>query len=156
MRGILLVMLLAASAQAFFPVKMKDGVPIEVEKNFLGAEYYKQNGKSLRVGSMHEVMGRYPEARADVSASRNWMYASIVPSFAGGFMMGYAAFSPEFNSPLFFSGLGVAAIGILMNRVANNRLGDAVEKYNAALPASASLDWGWTPEQSRVALRLGF
>jgi hypothetical protein len=162
MRKLLLLAALASalSVQAFRPPRdMKNGDSVTVDRGFLGNKF-RQDGNLLKPGSVQNVLLDHPESRSDASAARTWTYVALVPAAAGGFMLGWpvgaALAGGDFNAPLFFTGVGVAAVGMALGKYASNRLATAAEKYNAALPAKVGVDGNWTPERSFVALKLSF
>jgi hypothetical protein len=153
------VLAFSLSAHAFFPVNMKDSVAVDIDRGIMGTKY-RQNGKLLKLGSVYGTVGEYSEAESDVAASKRWFYPGLVAGGVGGFLIGFPIGSSlgggEFNAPMFYSGLGVLAVALVLSKVADNHLVKAVEKYNGVLGAPVSLDGGWSPEESRLVLRLNF
>ena len=158
-----LIFLLAAHAlQALeLPKNMQPDEPVRIRKHFFGPKYRQgEDSRPLKIGSVQKIVGRYPEARPDVIASKVWLYAGATAGGAGGFLVGYSVSrsfgDDKLNQPMLYSGVGLIAVSILFSKFSESRLIQAVEKYNAALPAKVGVDWNYAPERSSVALQVRF
>lgn len=164
MRGLSFLFLLipALSIQALeYPKNMTDSISVRIEKGFWATKFRQgASGTLLKLNSVQEVVGRYPDSKPDVTASRMWMYPGLVAGGAGGFLVGFfgmqAILGQDLNAPAFFSGVGLIATSIVFSKFAEARLVRAVEKYNAVLPEDLGLDWGISPERSKLAIQLRF
>lgn len=159
MKMVCAILLLALSyVAAGRPIPMKDKQPVEIEPGFLGSRY-KQESQPLQPGSMYEVLATYPEAKGLAATSKVWMYPGLALGFTGGMLVGYTGIQPlvggDFNAPLFFSGLGVCAVGMFLGKVADNKLAGAVQAYNKAL-GGAALRWDIAPDGSSLRLAWRF
>lgn len=118
------------------PANMVDHKPVQVERSFLSTKY-RQDGALLQPMSMVPVLENYPDAKGPAHTGRAFYYTGMVFGAAGGVMLGYpvgyALSGQEFNAPLFFTGVGVAAVGIVFGALADSKLAHAAETYNAAL-----------------------
>jgi len=138
MSRIALFLLLSAFSLApalELPNIMVDKKPVDVESSFWGTKF-QQEGHLLIQGSMYEVLERYPESKDAASSAKVWMYPGLGFGAVGGFLIGFEAIQPvvggKFNAPLFFAGVGSAAVSIAFGKIAENKLVHAVETYNAA------------------------
>lgn len=138
------------------PIPMQDKKAVEIESGFLSS-HYRQENQLLQPGSMYEVLAAYPEAKGLAAASKGWMYPGLALGFAGGLLVGYAGVQPlvgqDFNAPLFFSGAGACVAAMLLGKVADSKLAEAVQAYNKAL-GGAALRWDLAPRGS--ALRMAW
>ena len=148
--------------QAFdFPKKMQDGVPVKIEDGLFGSSFYQgANDIPLLWTSVCEVVARNEEARPDVTAARIWYYTGLPMAAVGGYMVGYygtkSLLGGGFNAPAFFLGVGWSGLSLLFSSVSDGKLVQAVEKYNAGLPADARIHWEILPRENRLSLRLSF
>jgi hypothetical protein len=135
-------------ATAALPVPMEDKRAVDIDAGFLGNRY-KQESRLLQPGSMYKVLSAYPEAKDLAASSKGWQYPALGFGAAGGALVGYTGVQPlfgrEFNAPLFFSGVGAIAVGMVFGKVADTKLAGAVRAYNKAL-GGAALRWDIVPE----------
>jgi hypothetical protein len=158
----LTLLLSAATVHAFdLPKRMHDGEPVRIDKGFFSTKFRQgDDSRLLNPHSIQEVVGRTPEAKSDVTASRVYGYSGLATGAVGGFLFGYSLGATlgggELNEPMFYSGLGLMAVSIVLSKLSEGKLIKAVEKYNASLPAKVGLDWNLSPERSNLALQLKF
>ena len=158
-----LIFLLAFhAAQALeLPKKMQPDEPVRISKHFFGPKYRQgDDSRPLMIGSVQKAVGRYPEAKSDVDASKVWLYSGASAGGLGGFLIGYAFVrehrGDELSRPIIYSGAGLLAVSVLFSKFSEIYLIRAVEKYNAALPPDVGVDWYVSPALSSVALQVRF
>jgi hypothetical protein len=160
MKHILIAVLFAAAyIQAFDkPVPMEDKKPVDVERGALNTRF-RQDGRLVQPGSMFAVLDRYPDSRKSAAAAKGYGYPGMALGAVGGFLIGFTAVQPlvggDFNAPLFFSGLGTAAVSLVLGKISEGHMVKAVESYNGN-QGKSGFEWRLHPAGSGAGLMLAY
>jgi hypothetical protein len=134
---------------------------IEIKKGI--SPSYIHDGKKIRKLSELEKIILFvndDEATRLFTASKSLQYAGMPFALVGGMLMGYpvgyALGGKEFNTPVFLSGCGVAAVGIIFGVIADKNRVKAAERYNKVLKEKWNVSIQYVPESNNYGLMLSF
>lgn len=119
-------------------VKLRTSAPIEVSGGM-----YKQNGKPLDGRDMLKKLERHPAASDELHGYRALSTGGMVLAAVGGGLIGWplgqAATDVDPNWELAAIGGGLALVALILGVVADHKVSNAVETYNAGFDARRSL-----------------
>ena len=181
--SLLLIVLLSNTFAAQPPFRpMRPGVPVEIREGSLLPTYLQPRADTALLAGMDSAtvaknaeayrkqrvnwnslrlhMRTIPEAQLDLTASTRWWRAGQVSTISGVVLLCVGALQENPSGPVLatslFGGLGLMIAGAWFGVISEQRMVEAVKKYNATLPMPVGLDLNYTPERSNVALQFRF
>ena len=93
---------------------------------------YKHNGREIDSNEFKNILFSVNDSEINrlYQGSKTFITLANITGFAGGFCLGYGAFSKESQTGLIVAGAGIIVLGFVFDVVGNNKLEEAVLKYN--------------------------
>jgi hypothetical protein len=104
---------------------------LEYETGFWSPTY-KHNGLEIDSDEFESILNSANDSEINglYRSSKTFNTLANVAGFAGGFCLGYGAFSKESQTAFLAAGAGISVVGIVLQILGHNNLTDAVSKYN--------------------------
>lgn len=104
---------------------------LEYETGFWGPTY-KYCGQEIDSDEFKNILFYLndTEIRSLYRGSKTFNTLANITGFVGGFCLGYGVFSKESQTGLVIAGAGIVVLGAVLNIVGNNKMKEAVLKYN--------------------------
>jgi hypothetical protein len=104
---------------------------LEYETGFW-APTYKHYGQEIDSDEFKDILFSLNDTEISslYRGSKTFNTLANITGFVGGFCLGYGVFSKESQTGLIIAGAGIVVLGAVLNIVGNNKMKEAVLKYN--------------------------
>ena len=130
---------------------------LEMTTSFWGTAY-RMGDRTVTGGELDRIIRAVNDTLLLTSykRSRDYSVLSFICEFAGGFTIGYGAFSDEPKGARNLAGAGLILLGIFLDGMSDTRMREAIDRYNELKAPRAQLDRSPKGQEFSLAVRIVF